>query len=247
MIYGNPKPLEYFEIPNHELRIGSYSSMRLAVLPTKTQKISSSLLKTISSRPLLTTRPLSQPDKNMTAATSPPRTTAPPSASTTSASSQPSAGAPSSADPKWDSFWSTQLSKQSREEWYQKAIDYWHKQPSTVNGVLGGFGQTSGPDLRESKRLLQLLAGKKTCCGGSSSEQASPEFAFGSVLDCGAGIGRISEGLLLEQFERVEVLEPCENLIEEARKRLVPKGVEHFHVKSLQDFEFRREGGEAMQ
>ena len=78
---------------------------------------------------------------------------------------------------------------------------------------------------------MQLLASRKekVVDGGSSTstsassspgeteKKSSGEFAFGRVLDCGAGVGRISEGLLLEVFKEVQLLEPVGHLIKEAR------------------------------
>lgn len=58
-----------------------------------------------------------------------------------------------------EEFWTKHLTEQTRDGWYKKAIKYWDKQEASVNGVLGGFGHTSAQDLRESKRLLQMLRG----------------------------------------------------------------------------------------
>ena len=41
-----------------------------------------------------------------------------------------------------------------------------------------------------------------------------------AALDCGAGIGRISEQLLLHLFDEVDLVEPSRHLLETARRRL---------------------------
>lgn len=41
-----------------------------------------------------------------------------------------------------DEFWKKQIKEQGRDGWYGKAIEYWEKQPASVDGVLGGFGHT---------------------------------------------------------------------------------------------------------
>ena len=41
-----------------------------------------------------------------------------------------------------------------------------------------------------------------------------------AALDCGAGIGRISEELLLHHFQEVDLIEPSAHLLAEARVRL---------------------------
>ncbi|CAD7936347.1 unnamed protein product [Amoebophrya sp. A25] len=134
--------------------------------------------------------------------------------------------AASSSSKPIDEFWKKQIAEQTRDGWYSKAISYWDKQEASVEGVLGGFGYTSVQDLRESKRLLQMLRGRPDL-----------NLSFNHVLDCGAGIGRISEGLLFEEFGKVDLLEPCRKLFEEARRKHGDKITRYFQ-KSLQDFKF---------
>lgn len=59
-------------------------------------------------------------------------------------------------------YWTSEIEKQGRDGWYNKALEYWDAQEASVNGVLGGFGHTTGQDLRESGRLLKLLRGRKS-------------------------------------------------------------------------------------
>ena len=98
-----------------------------------------------------------------------------------------------------------------RNSWYKKAHEYWEseeKAPATVNGMLGGFESITDLDLKGSKIFLQdlqemkhignlktnnnQLSGKLTCC------------------ECGAGIGRVSKGLLFpfgkERISKIEFL-----------------------------------------
>ena len=46
---------------------------------------------------------------------------------------------------------------EQQEEWYSKAVTYWDKQEATVDGVLGGFGFVSGPDIEDSLRCLKKV------------------------------------------------------------------------------------------
>lgn len=41
------------------------------------------------------------------------------------------------------------------QQYYKKAVSYWDRQPADVDGVLGGFGNVSATDIRDSKRLLE--------------------------------------------------------------------------------------------
>jgi protein N-terminal methyltransferase len=69
---------------------------------------------------------------------------------------------------------------------------------------LGGFGYVSSTDLNGSSAFLQSLR----------------DLSYGRVLDCGAGIGRISKGLLCPLFQSVDLVEQCAPYVEEAKKIL---------------------------
>ncbi len=47
------------------------------------------------------------------------------------------------------------------------------------------------------------------------------------ALDCGAGIGRVSEQLLLHLFDEVDLVEPSRHLLDTARRRLGPSSKEY--------------------
>ncbi|KAE8450072.1 hypothetical protein EG329_006853 [Mollisiaceae sp. DMI_Dod_QoI] len=80
---------------------------------------------------------------------------------------------------------------------HQDARDYWQGIDADVNGMLGGFPYISKVDLQGSKNFLAKL--------GVSGES---EKKLERVVDCGAGIGRITEGLLLGLAETVDIVEP---------------------------------------
>jgi protein N-terminal methyltransferase len=76
----------------------------------------------------------------------------------------------------------------SIKNWYHKANQYWNvtfsfiqKAESTYDGVLSGFGSLSEIDIHGSEIFLKEL------------KASMPQLTLGSVLDCGAGIGRISK------------------------------------------------------
>jgi protein N-terminal methyltransferase len=95
-----------------------------------------------------------------------------------------------------------------------------------VDGVLGGYGNVSTADIKESKLLLKSVLPVK---------QMAQE---GYALDCGAGIGRISKGLLLPMFKKVDLVEVSEPLIETARKSLGNhKNIGDFYQEGLQHFQ----------
>ncbi|KAI1164050.1 alpha-N-methyltransferase NTM1 [Nemania serpens] len=75
---------------------------------------------------------------------------------------------------------------------------YWQGVDANDNGMLGGYGRVSRVDLRGSRSFLAKLGfGRKN---GAK--------AIRRVLEGGAGIGRITCGLLLDLAETVDVVEP---------------------------------------
>eukprot|EP00434_Breviolum_minutum_P019144 symbB.v1.2.016873.t3/scaffold1300.1/size126151/10 len=103
------------------------------------------------------------------------------------------------------------------KEWYQRSLHFWLKQDATDAGVLDGHVDTSPLDLKESADFLDALR-----C------QRFPG-KFSSALDCGAGVGRITQGLLLDRVtDAVDLLEPCGHLLQEARERLAQTKARHF-------------------
>lgn len=74
------------------------------------------------------------------------------------------------------------------EYWYEQAADYYEENcPETLDGVLGGFASITDTDLVGSKRFIDAVQKKR------------PKLMFsdGYGCECGAGIGRVSKGLLL--------------------------------------------------
>ncbi|KAI1115932.1 alpha-N-methyltransferase NTM1 [Nemania sp. NC0429] len=75
---------------------------------------------------------------------------------------------------------------------------YWQGIDANDNGMLGGYGRVSRVDLRGSRSFLAKLGfGRKN--GVKTIRR---------VLEGGAGIGRITCGLLLDLAETVDVVEP---------------------------------------
>ncbi|RDA96160.1 hypothetical protein CP533_1692 [Ophiocordyceps camponoti-saundersi (nom. inval.)] len=82
---------------------------------------------------------------------------------------------------------------------------YWENTSADVNGMLGGipsvkgFGSVSRIDLQGSRAFLAKL--------GIVRNKAGPK-PLANALEGGAGIGRITRGLLLDMAEEVDVIEP---------------------------------------
>lgn len=95
-----------------------------------------------------------------------------------------------------------------------------------MDGVLGGFGHVSPVDMSGSKSFLSKLPGVR----------------FDRTIDCGAGIGRISKGLLCPLFKVVDLVEQNPVYVAKAREYCAAGAhgdrMGHYWVRGLQDFEF---------
>lgn len=71
-----------------------------------------------------------------------------------------------------------------------------------MDGVLGGYGKVHPVD---SDTSCSFLDGFKDKIG------------HGRALDCGAGIGRVTKSVLLDRFEAIDLVEPSEVQLQEAK------------------------------
>ncbi|KAH7121903.1 alpha-N-methyltransferase NTM1 [Dactylonectria estremocensis] len=89
--------------------------------------------------------------------------------------------------------------------------EYWETIDSNVNGMLGGvltvMPSVSRIDLQGSRTFLARLG-----IGIKSGRQRIPR-----ALEGGAGIGRITEGLLLKVVDQVDIIEPVVKFTESLR------------------------------
>ncbi|KAH9841231.1 AdoMet dependent proline di-methyltransferase [Teratosphaeria destructans] len=83
---------------------------------------------------------------------------------------------------------------------HEAAIKYWSSTEPTVNGVLGGFPEVSKADLQGSSNFLAKLR--------RPSKHHPPGKKLGRAVDCGAGIGRVTDGFLKNVAENVDIVEP---------------------------------------
>ena len=114
-------------------------------------------------------------------------------------------------------------------EWYETTLRHWQTAVTAESddGVLGGYGYLDSIDVKGS---LQFLA--DSWRGSSSGPLPRPDTI---AVDCGAGIGRVSEGVLLQAFAKVQLVEVSEPLLAKARERLGTERCE-FTAASLRDF-----------
>lgn len=88
---------------------------------------------------------------------------------------------------------------QDLSTWYTRAKGWYEENcSSTIDGVLGGIGYISDRDLRGSRQFLKQLA--------------LPE-GKGVACECGAGIGRVTKGLLLDFADQCDLVESSSRLL----------------------------------
>lgn len=115
------------------------------------------------------------------------------------------------------------------------SIAYWNNVPATVDGMLGGFPQVSRIDLQGSKAFFAKM--KRLLSSEVSTQAPSPNTRSGAgagtqdagaklarAVDCGAGIGRITDGFLREACEVVDAVEPVEKFSSVLRSNREKKG-----------------------
>ncbi|PGH08763.1 hypothetical protein AJ80_07801 [Polytolypa hystricis UAMH7299] len=110
-------------------------------------------------------------------------------------------------------------------------IQYWNTIPATVDGMLGGYAQISTLDLRGSSAFLSKLRRLLPSSFGSS-------MTVQLGVDCGAGIGRVTNGLLSKICDVVDVVEPVEKFAAVVRtgKTMAEGKIGDIYVTGLQDW-----------
>ena len=111
------------------------------------------------------------------------------------------------------------------KETYDKAKTYWSTIEPSFSGMLGNLPNLHPEDIKSSSIFLRQIFKNK------------PPVGRKRVLDCGAGIGRVSKHLLSQEFETVDLLEQEEKFCKAAEEDLAPTGRlgEIFNL-GLQDF-----------
>lgn len=89
---------------------------------------------------------------------------------------------------------------------HEDSLKYWDSVTPDVNGMLGGYPQISRIDLQGSKNFVNKLR-------RLAAPQTAPQGKLKLAVDCGAGIGRVTDGFLSLVAETVDIVEPVENFV----------------------------------
>ncbi|CCH46604.1 hypothetical protein BN7_6198 [Wickerhamomyces ciferrii] len=91
---------------------------------------------------------------------------------------------------------------------YEQAIDYWTSIPATVDGVLGGYGESTSVPKADVVGSLTFLRKLKT--------RMIPEEGQRKIgVDIGAGIGRVTRDMLHKVCDVVDLVEPVEPFVKQ--------------------------------
>lgn len=121
------------------------------------------------------------------------------------------------------------MSSMNKDEWYNKTKEYWEKSDPSVKGVLGGNDEVHSADVKTSCELLEGLI---------KTHKIEPF----RVLDCGAGIGRVTSSVLINYFQECDIMEQNDKFIQTCKINfsIEPK-VKEIYQSSLQNFEFSKQ------
>ena len=119
--------------------------------------------------------------------------------------------------------------EEAKKDWYKQGIDYWQGTTPTNDGVLGGYGKVHDADIADSLLFVSPLL--------PALREGAPQKKL-RALDVGAGIGRVTGGLLLEICDTVDLLEGASKFVAQARLQLSFAGdrVERYICEGMQDF-----------
>ncbi|KAJ1029487.1 hypothetical protein NDA13_002734 [Ustilago tritici] len=147
----------------------------------------------------------------------------------------------------------------------KRGVQYWEGVEASVEGVLGGFGHVSRVESLGSRSFLLSVLPHLSFCAPASSNVAPFQWKKDKVaerggkgkartraLDCGAGIGRVTQHSIIPIFDEVHMVEPVTKFLLEAKKQssswpqiqtppskspFQARKAVHFHCSTLQDIE----------
>ena len=118
--------------------------------------------------------------------------------------------------------------EKTKEDWYKKREKHWASKEPTLISVLGGFENSHLPDVKCSCELLNGLI---------LSKQLNP----GSSLDCGAGIGRVTENVLCNFFKEIDLVEKDKKFIDKCKIKFSSNNkIRKIYMCPLESFKFEK-------
>ena len=115
---------------------------------------------------------------------------------------------------------------EEKTDWYSKTKEFWANSETSIAGVLGGEDQVHSIDVKTSCELLEGLI---------QTGKVTPN----KVIDCGAGIGRVTSSVLRNYFKECDLMEQNERYISFCKEAFkYEEKVKNIFLSSFQNFEF---------
>jgi galactose mutarotase-like enzyme len=124
-----------------------------------------------------------------------------------------------------EEMWSAQgWLASSSSSWYERAASYYDENcPTTIDGVLGGFASITELDIQGSVEFIQdLELIRPEITNWTMKAHKNPAMSSNGqkrrACECGAGIGRVSNGILLKLggIEQCDLIESSATLLDAA-------------------------------
>lgn len=118
------------------------------------------------------------------------------------------------------------MSKIYKANWYNLSKARWEATSAEIKSVAGDFKGTHESDVEIS-------------CGLISDLIKENNLQTHRVIDCGAGIGRVTQYVLLNFFSNIDILERDEKFIKYCRKNFANnKSIANIYHESLESFKY---------
>ncbi|XP_067452214.1 N-terminal Xaa-Pro-Lys N-methyltransferase 2 [Thunnus thynnus] len=111
------------------------------------------------------------------------------------------------------------------KQFYYRAQQFYEDVPASEEGMMGDFVDISNVDLEGSREFLKRFVGP-----GKADTHCA--------LDCGCGIGRVTKGVLLPVFEKMEMADMVENFLLHAHEEYLGDDadrIETYYCYNLQE------------
>ncbi len=119
------------------------------------------------------------------------------------------------------------MQENNKEKWYSNSIKRWQKAEANLYGIMDGFVDVNKSDVDFSCALIKHLIDNK-------------KLNNDTVIDCAAGIGRVSENVLQNFFNKIDIVERDEKFVEACKKTFASnEKIRNIFCDSLENFEFR--------
>ena len=106
-----------------------------------------------------------------------------------------------------------------KDKWYNISTLYWSKQENNDNGMLGGYSSLTEFDISSSTKIIEKYQ-------NPPKNKKFTKLGNHRIADCGCGIGRVSHSVLSKYFKCIDLIDPVDKFLEEAKKNLANDDVE---------------------